>query len=126
MLNFSADMMVTRLESLLQRELTEEEIAEIDLWQKGRALQQLIGLPGWEVLVATSKEYAQAEIRTLLNTQPGDTEKVMVNHAVAYGCDHMFEQFWRDIMTAVDASRRTPEVVKEAYRRRSEAPPPIT
>lgn len=123
MLLVENDQLVEQVESALRRELEEHERQEVELWRRGRSLSGLINSPAWETLQATIAEYPRQAIDDLLRVKPGDNDRVLAAHAVAYALNEFHEHLQQDLQAAIDASDRTPDVVREAARLTSAAPP---
>lgn len=87
---------------------------EVDLWRKGRELRNIVNTPGWDIVCATLKQYADSADLDLRRLKPGQNESVVAQHAVVYALQDLVEKFIADIQTAVDASHRVPESIKAA------------
>lgn len=120
MISVNSDVAFSRVEALLNRPLTEEEQAEIDLWNKGKALAQVVNFPGWEVAMATLESFAQDTSETVLDMTPGDPA-VPTAHAAAYAARQIAFKFKQSIQNAIDASHQTPSAMIEAFQN-SEVP----
>lgn len=118
----TADQVCDRLETLHGRVLSEEERGELDLWNKGRALHQLVNFYGFEVLREMITSYGTSAMEQLLRVPPGD-ERVVAVHAAAYGINDMVTKLFQDIDAAIQASATTPAVLKHGLQKiSSEAP----
>ena len=117
------EQIVSQLEALRGGELTPEEKNEIVLWEKGRALAHQINAPGWDVVLEMLQSYATNEIATLARTDPSKKEEVLAAHAVFFAANGIFVRFQEDVQAAIDASRRTPEALKQGFRRAMPVPP---
>ena len=113
-------LMISRIESSFGRELTEEERAEVELWDKGRTLAQVIHTEAYTILIDTLKSYADRATYDLLKLSPGD-EHVKEAHAAAYALNDLAVKFPEDIMRAVNMP--TPALLKNAARMTSPVPP---
>lgn len=109
------DVAITRLEALLKRPLSEEEVMEISQFEKGRVLAQIVHFPGWDVAIATLESFSTDTAETLLNMVPGDPH-VGTAHAAAYAARDVFYKFKQAIQGAIDASSTVPAVMVEAYK----------
>jgi hypothetical protein len=114
--------MVERIESSLGRTLTEEERFEVELWDRGRTLAQVIHTEAYTILIATLKSYADRATYDLLKLSPG-SDHVKEAHAAAYALNDLFVKFQEDINQAVTNSMTTPSVLKNAARLASPVPP---
>jgi hypothetical protein len=107
---------VEKLEAQLGTQLNEEQQGEIELWQKGRALQALTGHYGWPVLQEMLQSYSTDATRTLLQVDPAQREEVVAQHAVAYAANRLYVLLVDDIKAAIEASNTTPVVLKQGIR----------
>ena len=102
--------------------LTPEEKGEIDLWQKGKALQQLSGFYGWDVLLEMLQSYPAHAVKQLLAVSPGDNERIIAAHAVAYALSDFYDKFIQDVQSAIDGAKAPEFAKQELHRMRSEMP----
>jgi len=114
---------IQTLEAIRGQELDPEELSEIDLWNKGRALAQIVGMPGWRVILEMLASYAADSARRLHATDPKDTEDILAEHAITYTTTRICNLLVDDVQKAVDSARKTPNVVKDGLRKVSPAPP---
>jgi hypothetical protein len=96
--------------------LTEADREEIQQFHNGRSLQQLVMMPGWQVLMDTFAQKKQDAIEELLSVNPGDKEVVLAAHAVAYAVHHTLDGLTREVAYAIESSKRLPEVLEERLR----------
>jgi hypothetical protein len=106
---FSA--MVADVSRKIGRPLDEQEENDFDLFLKGRALANVTPTEGWAIAITTLEQIKNDCIEGLLRTQPGDNEKVLAAHGVAYGASEMYHEFMRAIDAAVNAPY--PEFVEQ-------------
>ena len=111
-----SDMMFDRLEKMRGVELSSEEKHEINLWNKGRALNQIIVTEGWQVVLEILASYAGDATEKLVSTDPAETKEVLANHAIAFAAGRIYSNFVGDVNSAVEASRITPDCVKQGLR----------
>lgn len=102
-----------RIGTRLGRELTEEEAAEVDLWEQGRELQHLVNLPGWDVALKMLASYAQHANDDLLSLAPGNPA-VPQAHAAAAALRDLYVKFIQDVQNAINQD--TPAVMQAAVR----------
>lgn len=117
-----AEKLSQQIEAAFEGNITDEQRDEIDLWQKGRALQQITTFYGWEVMKEMLEDYAIDAERKLASIDPASQKEVLSQHAVAFASRRLINIFVEDVRRAVEMSRRTPDVVKQAARRMP-APP---
>lgn len=103
--------------------LTDEERAEIELWEKGRALLHQVNGPGWNVVLEMLQSYVTQHVNSLMALDPVQKDEVAATHAVMYAAGRIFRLFQEDVQSAIDAARHTPEVLKQGLRRTSPVPP---
>lgn len=107
----------------LGRPLTPEEEFEVQQWQNGRELQQLVQQPGWEIIVNMLKAYSDGAAERLLGTDPGDVDEVRAAHAAAFAAYRIFNLFKQDVERAIEASKTVPDIVRFGAKKFSEVPP---
>jgi hypothetical protein len=115
-------LMVERVETSLGRTLTDEERFEVELWDRGRTLAQVVHTEAYIILIDTLRSYADRSTHDLLKLSPG-SEHVKEAHAAAYALNDLFVKFQEDINSAVTNSMTTPSVLKNAARMSSPVPP---
>lgn len=118
----SESMMVDRIQGSLGQELSPEDKHEVEMWERGRTLAQVINTEAYTILVDTLKAYADEATSSLLKIPPGD-EHVPEAHAAAYALNDLFVKFQEDVRNAVNSSMTTPAVLKRAARMMSPVPP---
>lgn len=108
-----ADELIADLRQV--RGVSEEEAAEIQLWQKGKALAQQVQSFGWNVVEEMIHDYVQNATEQLLNLAPGDPT-VLQAHAAASALADFERKLRQDVATAVEAARTIPAAVKSGIR----------
>jgi len=103
-----------QIERINDLPLSDEQKLEIELWNQGRALQQIVGSYGWDVVEEIQQQMMQHEIETLLNMDPAERENVVAQHAVAHSAVGFVREFKRRIQAALDQSM--PEVMRQQIR----------
>jgi hypothetical protein len=103
--------LVEGLEAVGQQ-LTEEEIYQVELWEKGKALSQIVGHYGWDVILATLKNYEDDSTERLKRIDPSKTAEVLAEHAVMYAAGRIYANFVEDVQAAVEASQKPPAALK--------------
>jgi hypothetical protein len=93
--------------------ITDADREEIQQFHNGRALQQLVIMPGWEVLMDTFNQKKQDAIEELLSINPGDKELVLAAHAVAYAVHKTLDNLTREVVYSIEAAKRLPDVLQE-------------
>lgn len=110
--------LIERLSVLNQRELTEEECEQVELWQKGKVLAQLVSFTdGWQIIREMLQSYAQKATAVLLDTPVGNAEGVKAAHATAFCANEIYTNFVRDVERAIQMARETPDIVKTSYQK---------
>lgn len=107
---------IREIEALNGKALSSEEQAEIELWQKGRALAHQVNSPGWDVVLEILSSYAKSEAESLVRTDPSDTQKVLAAHAVAFAAHRIFSLFCEDVQRCIDSSQHTPNAITDGLR----------
>ena len=117
-----ASVMFDRVESARGFPLTDEEKHEISMWGKGRALNGVVATEGWQVILEMLQSYAADALQRLVNTDPKQKEDVLAEHCVAFTAGKIYNNFVQDAQAAIDASVKTPDVIKDGLKR-GPAPP---
>jgi hypothetical protein len=115
-------LMVSRLEVLLNRPLNDEDKFNVEQWDRGRVLAQVIHTDAWTILMDTIKLDIDKATQELLDLPPGHKD-VPTAHAAVSALVDFYRKFQQDIEGAITASMTTPAIVKEAARGRSGVPP---
>jgi hypothetical protein len=119
----SVKNVIQTLEAIRGAELDPEEYSEIDEWNKGRALTQMVVLPGWQVILEMLASYAADSSRRLNATDPKNRDEVLAEHAVTFAATRIYHNFVNDVASAIEKARATPTVIKDGLRKVSPAPP---
>lgn len=113
--------LIYRVETLNGAPLTEEETAEIQGWELGSALSQLVESPGWPVALKMLSDYANKAMDDLLRLAPGDPA-VPQAHAAASALRGLYTNFIHDVDAAVQNTGKAPQALSRAYRRHVSGP----
>ena len=105
-----------QFESIIGRELRDEEKDKITLWEKGRLLAQILQSPVWQVVLEMLQSYPVHSLERLAAMDPGDRDGVLAEQAVAYAGNRIFLNFQEDVAHAVEASRSAPDFVSAALK----------
>lgn len=97
--------------------LTQEDYNEIQLWENGKELLSIVSTPGWEIALNTLESFRESATEQLLEVLPGDTDRILAAHAVAFAAASINQNFRNAIQTAVEAAKTTPEVLKRGLKR---------
>jgi hypothetical protein len=103
--------------------LTDEERAEVILWEKGKALSSIVGGYGWDVVLEVLKDYEESSVFKLKQIDPSQKEEVLAEHAVMYAAARIYNSFVTDVQNAVDAAQHAPASVKRGIRMLQPGPP---
>jgi hypothetical protein len=115
------NLLVTRLEDALKRQLEPEERYEIEQWDRGRTLAQVTDA-AWQVMFDTLKSYADNSTEDLVSMSPGN-EKLKEQHAITYALNDLYVKFQQDVRSAISASTQIPRVMRMAASYVAEVPP---
>ena len=121
---FSSEQYIERIEQLRGKELNPEQRAEIDLWQKGKALAQIVGTEGWEIAQDTLNEFPKDLTEQLLSTSPADRDAVLATHAAAYAATMIIRNYRRAILEALEAAQKMPDTIKTGLKEIKTVVPP--
>ena len=118
---------VLRLEQLLDRELRPEEQNQVALWEKGRALAQMKSMFGWDVILEVLQSYPLQAMDDLMRMDPASTprDERDAQQILAFAANRIFQNFQADVASAIDASRKPPDVITEQLRHVTTAPPEL-
>jgi hypothetical protein len=97
--------------------LTEEQQYEIQQFHNGRSLQQLVIMPGWEVLMETFEQKKQDATEELLKVNPGDKELVLAAHAVAYAVHQTLDNLKTEVFSSIEYAKQPPVFMTEKLNR---------
>ena len=110
---YTPDELVERLE-FGSEPLTEEERQAVQQFYNGRALQQIVIMPGWQVLLSTlaaKKDLATEELKKVL---PGDP-RVVAAHAAWHAAISVLEDIEYEVNAAIEYSKIPPEVLRARF-----------
>jgi len=107
---FTPDELVHTLE-FNSAPLTEEERTSIQQFYNGRALQQLVIMPGWEVLLSAFESHKLNATQELLDINPGDKDLVLAAHATAYAVNKTLDNLKYEVLSAIESSKQPPEIL---------------
>lgn len=108
---------IRKLEALRGKALDPEELQEIELFEKGRALQQIAYTQGWEVVKEMLEGYVRGAIEELASLSPAKKEEILAQHAVTFAITELYKRLMQDIDHAIETSKRPPNVVTEQLRK---------
>jgi len=108
-----------QIERLNDTPLSDEQRYELELWNRGRALQQIHGGFGWDVIEEIHQEIMQYEIEKLMNTHPEQVDAVRAQHAIAFAKVDFVREFKAKVQEALNQG--LPETMKQQIR--TPAPP---
>lgn len=95
--------------------LEDYQRSEIELFETGRELRNVVNTPAWEIILNSMRRYADKAVEDLLNLLPGDPA-VTTAHAAASALVQQHIYFKQDVERAVQASYKTPEALLPAVR----------
>ena len=85
---------------------------QLEVYEKGRALNRFVQDPNWEIIVQVLQDYRDNARDDLIALAPGDPN-VPQAHAAASATNEVFLLFQEDIKRAVDFARNPPEEFKQ-------------
>jgi hypothetical protein len=95
------------------KDYSQEDKRDVQLWLKGRALASLVNTDGWDVVKEMLQSYARSALEGLIEIHPAEKDKVSAAHAIAFAVNDLILKLFQDIGTAVENSRTTPQSLKE-------------
>jgi hypothetical protein len=112
------EQMVAALETELKRDLTDEEVAGIEVWSKSFELAHFIsGFPQeWKLFKEMLESYRadfKAQWERVGETDPEHVGSLDVLHAQLYAANKLVSSFIRDVEAAPQNIREVPEVVAQ-------------
>jgi hypothetical protein len=93
--------------------LTQDDKNDIQQYHNGRALKQLVIMPGWTVLMEAFEAHKHNAIDELLAINPGEKELVLAAHAVAYAVHQTLNNLELEVNSAITMSEQLPEILKD-------------
>lgn len=115
----STELIITQLEASRQAPLSQDEKDAISLWQKGRALEQVTRIYGWECVLEMLQSYVVEANRDLVATSPDKKDEVAAKHAIVFALSKLYDNFIQDVQNAISAE--APECVIELVQSQSPA-----
>lgn len=112
-------MIISQLETSRQATLSQDEKDAISLWQKGRALEQVTRVYGWECVLEMLQSYVVDANKELVNISPAEKDKVTAQHAIVFALSEFYNNFIQDVQNAISAE--APECVIELIQSQSPA-----
>jgi hypothetical protein len=110
----SAELMISQIEGLRHEQLSQDERDRIELWQKGRALEQQVSTYGWECVLEMLQSYVVEANKVLVAISPANKDEVAAQHAVVYALSSLYNNFSQDVQRAIEFE--APECVLEFVR----------
>ena len=111
-----------RFEQVIGRRLEDEERDRITLWEKGKALQQMVSMPGWQVLLEMLQSYPVNALKELAAIDPRERDEVLAQQSVAYAGNRIYLNFQEDVANAVLAAKKPPDFISAAIKDNSLLP----
>ena len=115
--------MADGLEMVAGKPLSDEERAEVELWELGRIWGQVYGTPLWDTIVDTLSSYVVSAEERLGGIDPREELEVRAEQAVLYSSKRIRNLFVEDVTRAIEAARKTPDAVKRGMRAIQPGPP---
>jgi len=98
----------------VQYDVTDEQQELFQAIQDANSLKQLKACAGWDILTDTLEALRNQAIDTLVNVLPGDTERIMAAHAVAYAVTGTINNLRKAIDDAIiRGDKEAPERLQE-------------
>jgi ATP-dependent exoDNAse (exonuclease V) alpha subunit len=107
---FDPDQLISTLE-FGNHALTDEEKEAITQFYNGRALQQMVIMPGWNVLMQAFEDHKQNALDELGEKNPADKELVLAAHAVWYAVRKTLDDIKYEVQAAIESSKQAPEIL---------------
>lgn len=95
--------------------LAEDQLLEIEQWQRGRELRNVVNTEAWQIITDTLKRYSDVAVEELLRIAPGDPA-VPTAHAAASALVQQYKSFMEDVTVAVQSSYQVPDALKNTIR----------
>ncbi len=109
---YSAEDFVQRIEANTGAALEPESLAEIDHWMRGRILAT-VSQEAWGEIMAAMRSISDDLTKQLLETVPGDKDRIVSYHAAAYAAAEMVTNFDASVQSAIRFAETVPRVVLE-------------
>lgn len=112
----NGNSLVHELEQLQGAPLEEEDILDLEAYQRGSELRSIVNTPGFEIILNAFKSYEEQAVRLLLSIPPGDKDRVIAAQAAASAIAQVNANFKQDVQTAIEAASQVPQVLKRGLR----------
>lgn len=106
------DLVLHRVEQQLGRGLEPDEVAEIQVWDRGKRLSSIVNFAGWEDVEDMLRSYVTKAEQELKSIPPWEDAKVKTAHAVLFAANEVVSTFLRDVKLAIQME--TPASLREA------------
>ena len=107
--------LIAKIEELSGQSLSDEQMFEIRLWQRGRTLAS-VPQHAREEIQSMIEGYVRDDGDACIAQDGADREAVIAKHAMAHASAALLERFNRDYALALEYGSKTPEAVKVGFR----------
>lgn len=104
------------IESKLGDQLDPYDREQIELWRKGRDIGFVVAQAGWQTVLEMLQQYPLEAIKQCLEVKPGDNDRALAAHAIAYALNEFYENFVKDVENCINAAKSTPECLTRVNR----------
>lgn len=127
-MNKETQLMLAGLQDLFARELTDEEVTGVEVWNKCRDMERfLMTFPNeWAMFKEMLQTYvgdARGEWIDSISTKPSEVGNLIALHAQAHAIEMVISSFIQDVENAPTAAKQVPEPVKQGYAQLKAQPP---
>lgn len=121
------EQVIAALKGLFNRDLTDEEIDSVAIWDKCRDMQAFVeNFPNeWKTFKDTLRSYANDytdKWESLKRTHPDSAGDITGIHAQAYAVTRLVDSFIEDIESAPRRAAQVPEIVREGFQQMQAMP----
>lgn len=113
----SLQRMIAVIETGRNEPLSQNEVDEIELWEKGKALSQIVGTYGWEIALGILKSYVVDQLEQIKNIDPSKRDEIAACQSVLFAANRIYDTFVQDINNAIEFSSTTPDAIKGAAKK---------
>ena len=97
--------------------LTDQERYDVELWERGKALANIVNSFGWDVILDTLKGYEDSAVERLKRIDPAKRDDVLAEHAVMYAAARIYADFVNSVDEAIQASQKAPPALKKGIKK---------
>jgi len=106
---------INRIEQLLDRRLTQDEVDEYQYWRKGRSVAEIEKTEGFAIILESLGQEVDEANAALAAPLP-HAEDLRAAHSQFYAANTLYQKIRQNLMLMIQRSSQTPDFVKQAFR----------